>query len=450
MSHTMETKALHGWGRWPVRRCSTAPLDPDTALALAEGRTSLSRGMGRSYGDVALNPKLTLDAVPRDRLLSFDADTGELIAEAGVTLKKIIDTFLPKGWFPPITPGTKFVTLGGLIAADAHGKNHHGHGSFGDHVGWFDLLCADGEIRRCSPQSNADLFNASIGGCGLTGHILTVSLRLMPVETAWIAQETKPARNLSEAIDIFENSHAAPYSVAWIDCLASGEDQGRSLVMLGSHAKLDELKTSDQKRTPLTIPERRIKRMPIDAPSWALNRYSLKAFNALYYRAGLKNEGHSIVDYDTYFYPLDAIRDWNRLYGKRGFAQYQCALPLETSPEGLSHLLDAIASAGKGSFLAVLKRFGKGAPERLLSFPMEGYTLALDFAVSSATLTLLDELDEITLAHGGRLYLAKDSRMTQATFEQGYADSLDQFRALRRDTGADKAFSSLLSQRLGL
>ncbi|MEL7182060.1 MAG: FAD-binding oxidoreductase [Pseudomonadota bacterium] len=443
-------KPLSGWGRWPVRSCHAADLDPKTALGLAGTGTGLTRGMGRSYGDVALNPNLTLAGTARDRLLSFDGTTGDLVAEAGVTLATLLELFVPRGWFPPITPGTKFVTLGGLVAADAHGKNHHGQGSFGDHVSWFDLLCADGEVRRCSPQSNPDLFRATIGGVGLTGHILVVALRLMPIETAWIAQETRPAANLDAALEIFEASHGATYSVAWIDCLATGAAQGRSLVMLGEHATEADLKTSDQRRKPLALPPRRTKRMPVDAPSWALNTLSIRAFNALYYRAGVRAEAQSLVDYDSYFYPLDAIRDWNRLYGRRGFAQYQCALPLDTSRDGLSALLSAIAAAGKGSFLAVLKRFGAGAPDRPLSFPMEGYTLALDFAVSPSTLTLLDQLDEITLAHGGRLYLAKDSRMTQATFEAGYGAGLDDFRALRRHTGADRAFSSLLSQRLAL
>ncbi|MEP3344955.1 MAG: FAD-binding oxidoreductase [Litoreibacter sp.] len=442
-------KTLSGWGRWPKRDCHTDTLDPQTALPLAGTDTGLTRGMGRSYGDAALNPDLTLMGTARNRITSFDAETGELVAEAGVTLQDILEAFVPRGWFPPVTPGTKFVTLGGLVAADAHGKNHHGHGSFGDHVLWLDLLCADGETRRCAPDQNAGLFRATIGGVGLTGHILTVALRLLPVESAWIVQETKPAANLDEALEIFEMSQDATYSVAWIDCLATGEAQGRSLVMLGEHATMADL-SAEQKSAPLTLPPNKKKRMPLDAPSWALNKWTIRAFNALYYRSGKKAPPREVVDYDSYFYPLDAIDDWNRLYGARGFAQYQCALPLDTARDGLSALLQEISDAGMGSFLAVLKRFGKGAPDRPLSFPMEGYTLALDFALSPQSLTLLDRLDEIVVAREGRLYLAKDSRMTQATFEAGYGPALDQFRAIRTETGADRAFSSLLSKRLGL
>lgn len=441
---------LSGWGRWPRRDCNTAPLDQKTAIPLgAQNGSAITYGMGRSYGDVAMNPAMTLMGVSRNRILEFNALTGDLVAEAGVTLADLLETFVPRGWFPPVTPGTKFVSLGGLVAADAHGKNHHGSGSFGDHVSWFDLLCADGEVRRCSSQSNVDLYHATIGGQGLTGHLLTVALRLSNVPSAWIVQETKPAANLDEAIAIFEASHDATYSVAWIDCLATGAAQGRSLVLLGEHAQPSDLDRA-QKTNPFYIPARGKKKMPMDAPSWALNKWTIRAFNEMYYRAGVKSDPISVVDYDTYFYPLDAISEWNRLYGPRGFAQYQNVLPLETARDGLAEMLDAIAKAGMGSFLAVLKRFGPGDTNRPLSFPIEGYTLALDFAASPEAFTLLDRLDEITVACGGRLYLAKDSRMTQATFEAGYGGNLDQFRDVRQKYGAEDAFGSLLSKRLGL
>ena len=443
-------ETLSGWGRWPSRACVTAPLDPATALELApEGKGAVARGMGRSYGDPAMNPAMTLKGCGRNRMLSFDEATGELVAEAGVTSEEIIDVFLPRGWFLPVTPGTKFVTLGGLVAADAHGKNHHKTGSFGDHLLWFDLLCADGEIRRCSPQSEADLFRATIGGMGLTGHILTVGLKLMPVPSAWVRQRTIPAPNLDAAIEAFEENYDATYSVAWIDCLATGKERGRSLVLVGEHAEPEELERAYRAR-PYAYPRRPVKTMPLDAPSWALNRYTIKAFNQVYYKAGAAKPEVEVVDFDRYFYPLDAILEWNRLYGSRGFAQYQCALPLETSRDGLLAQLEAISEAGLGSFLAVLKRFGPGAPDRPLSFPIEGYTLALDFALSPKALTLLDQLDEITVACGGRIYLAKDSRMSQSTLRAGYGEALEAFRAVRHATGADTAFTSLLSKRLDL
>ena len=440
---------LYGWGRWPKRACETKPLDatPPAARGL-NGSGLIVRGLGRSYGDIAMNPGLTLKGAGRNRILSFDEESGLLVAQSGLCTADLIDVFLERGWFPPVTPGTKFATLAGLVAVDAHGKNHHKDGSFGDHVAWFDLLCADGETRRCARDENTALFNATIGGNGLTGEILTVAVKLLPVQSAWINQRTLPAANLDAAIELFEGNLEATYSVAWIDCLATGAARGRSLVLVGEHALPSDLPGGQAK--PFDYPRRATKRMPMDAPAWALNTYSIRAFNHVYYRAGLRAPEFQTVDYDRYFYPLDAIHEWNRLYGRRGFAQYQCALPLETSRDGMLELLEKISASGMGSFLAVLKRFGKGAPERLLSFPMEGYTLALDFPLSPASLTLMDELDEITCAHGGRLYLAKDSRMSQATFEAGYGDAVDAFRTLRAETGARDVFHSLMSKRLSL
>lgn len=440
---------LSGWGRWPRRACDVAtPSAPDgVAAALGDG-SAIPRGLGRAYGDSALNPERTVSTARLDRFVSFDAATGELVAEAGVSLGQIIETFLPQGFFPAVTPGTKFVTLGGAIAADVHGKNHHVAGAFGDHVAWLDLTGPDGESLRCSPRKNADLFRATIGGMGLTGVITRTALRLIPVETGWIRQRTVVAENLDAAIEAFEENLDTTYSVAWIDCLASGDARGRSLVYLGEHACADDpdLPMGD----PLRPASRRKKRVPMDAPSWALNRLSVRAFNHLYFRAGQRAPESQLIDWDTYFYPLDAILEWNRIYGRRGFAQYQCALPLETSRDGLARMLDTIAAAGLGSFLAVLKRFGKGATNRPLSFPIEGYTLALDFPLSPAALTLMDRLDEITLAHDGRLYLAKDSRMTQRTFEQSYGARHKAFTRVRTKQSGTDRFQSLQSRRLGL
>lgn len=440
---------LSGWGRWPRRTCDVAtPAGPDKVVAALGTGSAIARGLGRAYGDSAMNPERTVSTARLDRFISFDAATGELVAEAGVSLGQIIETFLPLGFFPPVTPGTKFVTLGGAIAADVHGKNHHGAGAFGDHVLWLDLTGPDGGNLRCSTEENTDLFRATIGAMGLTGVITRAAIRLIPVETGWIRQRTVVAENLEAAIETFEANLDVTYSVAWIDCLASGDAQGRSLVYLGEHARADDpdLPTGDL----LNPPARRKKKVPIDAPSWALNRLSVRAFNHLYFRAGQRAPESQLIDWDTYFYPLDAVLEWNRIYGARGFAQYQCALPLEASRAGLSALLDTIAAAGLGSFLAVLKRFGKGAANRPLSFPIEGYTLALDFPMSLAALTLMDRLDEITLGHGGRLYLAKDSRMTQHTFEESYATRRQAFTRIRNKLPGAERFQSLQSKRLGL
>lgn len=449
-------REISGWGRWPRRRCRVAaPASPEAAAALlaeAEG-PAIPRGLGRGYGDCAMAPALTLSSRRLDRMLAFDPTTGVLEAEAGVSLGAVIATFLPRGFFPAVTPGTKFVTLGGAIAADVHGKNHHGAGSFGDHVDWLDLTGPDGATRRCSRGENPDLFAATLGGMGLTGLVARAAIRLRPVETAWIRQRTLPAPDLDAAIAAFEANLDATYSVAWIDCLARGASRGRSLVQLGEHARAAELAPDlapERRAAPLEAPRRPSRRAPFDAPGWALNPLSVRAFNGLYWRAGLRGPRERLTDWDSYFYPLDSLLEWNRIYGRRGFAQYQSALPLAAAREALAEQLEAIAASGLGSFLAVLKRFGPGAPDRPLSFPIEGYTLALDFPLTSEALTLMDRLDEITLAAGGRIYLAKDARMTQATFEAAYGAGRTAFARLIAAQGGAGRFGSLQSRRLGL
>ena len=438
---------ISGWGRFPKADCRISfPRDEKSLRNLVLSGPSIARGNGRSYGDSALNQALTIDLTGFNRMIAFDPDTGVLTVEAGVILGEIIQAFLPRGWFPSVTPGTKFVTIGGMIAADVHGKNHHKHGSFGNFVEWIDLMVADGSVLRCSQTENPDLFAFTIGGMGLTGVILRAALRLTPVESGWIRQRTIPARCLDEAIDVFERSADWTYSVAWIDCLAPKNMLGRSFVILGEHARREEL-SDGQRLDPYRVKVKRKRRMPFDAPQFALNRYSVRAFNAIYYAKGRQSAGDSLIDWDSYFYPLDAILGWNRIYGRRGFAQFQCVLPLSTATRGITELLRAISIAGQGSFLAVLKRMG--AQESRFSFPMEGYTLALDFPASAASLALMEQLDAITVAYGGRFYLAKDARMSSATLEA--ADPrLAAFREMRRASGAAASFSSLQSQRLSL
>ena len=430
----MSTRTLSGWGRYPVLPCAT--VEPDTAAqAAAPPAPVIARGNGRSYGDSSLGPGGTLLTRRLDHILAFDPATGVLTCEAGTLLADIFHLFVPRGWLAPVTPGTKWVTVGGMIAADVHGKNHHGAGSFGEHVHWLDLALGDGRVLRCSRTEHPDLFAATCGGMGLTGVILAASFAMMPIPSAWIAQTVERAPDLDRALAIFDAAQHWTYSVAWVDCLASGGDLGRSVVFLGEHAE-----------GPAQLPARRVRRLPFDLPQAALNRYSISAFNALYYRR--QREGAGRVDLDTYFYPLDALLDWNRMYGRRGFTQYQCVLPLEASRAGLSALLQLAAREGNASFLAVLKRLGRES-FGLLSFPMEGYTLTLDFPVNAATLRLLDRFDEIVAAHGGRLYLAKDARMGAPMLQSGYK-RLDEFRAVRRRYGVEQRFRSAQSDRLGL
>lgn len=439
---------LSGWGNFPRPQAQLhAPRDVAALQELIAANPSvIARGNGRAYGDSAVGVPATLHMRHFNHMVSFDAEDGVLVAESGVLLADIISALLPRGWFPLVVPGTKLITLGGAIAADVHGKNHHKDGSFRNCVQWLELVGADGRIRHCSAQENPELFNWTMGGMGLTGVILRAAIRLRRVDTGWIRQQTLPAANLDQAIALFEDAQDATYSVAWIDCLSRGDGLGRSLVMLGEHAEPQELDARAAAQ-PFHVPLGRKRQVPPLFPSFALNRYSVGAFNALYHWRGSRAAGQVITSYDSYFFPLDALLGWNRIYGRKGFAQFQCVLPLTTAREGLHQLLSTISEAGQGSFLAVLKRLG--AQDSPLSFPMEGYTLALDFPVNCRSLALLEALDQITISHGGRFYLAKDSRMRKETLQAADPRAAD-FAAMRQSSGLHPAFQSAQSQRLSL
>lgn len=438
---------LSGWGRYPRIDCPLVrPREPEDLPALLGQGPLIARGNGRAYGDAALSHQAVLDMRGFNRMLAFDAEDGVLVAEAGVLLAEVIDVFLPRGWFPAVTPGTKFVTLGGAIAADVHGKNHHRDGAFSACVDWVEVMGPDGTVRRASRVDNADLFAWTCGGMGLTGVILRAAIRLKRVETGWIRQTGIAAPHLAAAMDLFEASHEATYSVAWIDCLSSGRALGRSIVMLGEHACHAELRDPQREDRFVTRPRRK-KTVPFDFPRFALNSLSVRAFNQLYYGMGRWKAGEGLIDYDSYFYPLDALLEWNRIYGKAGFAQFQCVLPLAASAEGMKALLTAIARSGQGSFLAVLKRMG--AQDSRFSFPMEGYTLALDFPVRGGTAALFTELERIVVDHGGRFYLAKDAFLSAATLRAADPRTAA-FAAMRHVSGAAPRFVSALSERLEL
>ncbi|MQW86420.1 FAD-binding oxidoreductase [Sinorhizobium saheli] len=439
---------LSGWGRFPVVDAQVyVPRDVEALQELVASKPSvIARGCGRAYGDSAINSSATIDMRRLNRMLGFDPKTGQLIAEAGVVLCDIIAAFLPRGWFPMVTPGTKFVTLGGMIAADVHGKNHRRHGSFRGCVDWIEVMGADGSIQRCSRESHVELFEHTLGGMGLTGIILRAAVRLRAVETGWIRQTTIPAPNLRSAMTALERAQDSTYSVAWIDCLGTGENLGRSLVFLGDHASAPDLPIH-RSLHPFATPAKRKLSVPFNFPCFALNRFSLRTFNSLYYRVGAWNRGQQLVDWDSYFYPLDAVADWHRIYGRKGLAQFQCALPLSGSEEGLSALLQAVAKASAGSFLAVLKRFGP--QESRISFPMEGYSLALDFPITAKISDLLANLDRITIEHGGRFYLAKDSRMSAETLRAS-DDRVGSFVRMRAESGWKTSFQSAQAERLVL
>jgi len=439
-------KQLSGWGRYPVQECIT--WRPEKASGLYLATPMISRGQGRSYGDAALNENGNVVLTERvNRFLQFDHETGKLRAEAGVTLAEIIDVCLPKGWFLPVTPGTKFVSLGGCIAADVHGKNHHRDGAFSSAVESFSLIIADGSVLNCSRSENSDVFRATIGGMGLTGVIRDVSFNLRPVESAHVMAQHQQAADLEQAFALLaDDATVNDYTVAWIDCLARGRHLGRSVVMHGRHAASDELPAG---KSPFDIGARKSRSLPMDFPSFALNSVSVSLFNAVYYRREGRKQKPFVTDIDRYFYPLDSIHHWNRLYGKRGFVQYQCVLPTDTAFEGIEHILEQLSASRRASFLAVLKRLG---PESggLLSFPMAGYTLALDLPVRGKDLfALLDRLDEIVIKAGGRVYLAKDARLGRDSFEAMYP-RVSEWRAVKQRIDPDNHFDSSMARRLGL
>ena len=439
---------LTGWGRYPRHFTSVfRPLDVHEVTKLqATLPLHVARGNGRAYGDAAIGEEATVDCRYLAGIGEFDQSTGCLTVGAGVLLSSILTAFLRRGFFPPVVPGTRYVTVGGMIAADVHGKNHHSVGGFGRFLDSIELVLPSGEQQTCSTSQNADLFSATIGGMGLTGTIVEARFRLHPIETGWIRQQTIVAKDLGEALRALAAHDQSTYSVAWIDCLARGSSLGRSLIYLGEHASKAELSGLDSDRPiyPNTKPGRFS--VPFDLPSFALNRLSVGAFNQLYFWRGARNAGvDHMVPWDRYFFPLDGIENWNRIYGRRGFLQHQCVIPEANAPKVLGDILERVAARGEASFLTVLKKLGLATG--LLSFPMPGYTLTLDFAISEGIFPFLDEIDRLVVDGGGRLYLAKDGRQSPETFERGYP-GLGNFREIRRAIGADRSLQSRQSKRL--
>ncbi len=435
----MKHQNFQSWGRYPKVPNTVHEFNQpeDLQVLISQYKQQIPYGNGRSYGDSALNEEL-IYMKPHRYIKEFDEDAGVLHCESGLLLSEILDVFVSRGWFLVATPGTKFVTVGGAIASDVHGKNHHLVGAFSDSLIEFTLMLPNGEIKTCSKTKNVELFQATCGGMGLTGVILDVKLYLQPIKSAQINQTTIKTKNLAETFAAFDEYADATYSVAWIDCMAKGDQLGRCLLMLGEHAEGGGLDYAGSSKL----------NMPIELPSKTLNNYTVKAFNALYYGKVRKSKLRNQIGIDPFFYPLDSITNWNRIYGRNGFTQYQFVLPQESSEAGLTKILQQIASSGKGSFLAVLKLFGKGN-ENWLSFPKKGYTLALDFKIEASVFELLDKLDDIVVEHGGRIYLAKDGRISRSNFETGY-DKIDQFRELREKYQMNEHFNSVQSNRLGL
>jgi len=400
------------WGGYPHIQQQLVALH-DRRQSLPVGAV-LPYGNGRSYGDSCLNARgVVVSTEALDKFIAFDTVSGRVSCEAGVTLQQIIDVALPRGWFLPATPGTKFVTVGGAIANDVHGKNHHVEGTFGCHLLRFELLRSDGSRMLCSATENAGHFQATIGGLGLTGMILWAELQLKPVSNNAIDVETIKYAHLRDFFALSaESDRDYEYTVAWVDCVASGAQLGRGHFMRGNHAPAGAVNMAS-KSGRLAV--------PLTPPVSLINQWTLKAFNQLYYHRQQAPRKQARVHYDPFFYPLDGIQQWNRIYGRNGFLQFQCVVPTHNSESCIAELLQRICQARFGSFLAVLKIFGAKRSPGLLSFPLPGATLALDFPfVEGKTLPLFAQLDEVVMQAGGRLYPAKDAAMSRATFQRGY------------------------------
>ncbi|HVE69290.1 MAG TPA: FAD-binding oxidoreductase [Solirubrobacteraceae bacterium] len=418
----------------------------ERALSSAGPRGVLPRGLGRAYGDAAQNAGgAVLDMTALRRFHDVDVRNGRVTVDAGLSLDELIGALLPLGWFPRVVPGTRYVTVGGAIASDIHGKNHHGEGGFADHVESLELLTPAGERVLAAPGD--DVFRATAGGMGLTGVVLRATLRLMPVATSWVREDVERARDLDDAMARMASGDAGyRYSVAWIDCLARGGALGRSVLMRGDHATLDELPARRRAR-PLEPPPPARLSAPPWAPNGLLRRSTVGAFNELYFRRAPRMERGRLVALQPFFFPLDAIRGWNRMYGSRGFLQYQFVVPFGAE-DALREAVERLARSGAASFLAVLKRFGGG--RGLLSFPVEGWTLALDLPASAPGLpSLLDGLDELVAGAGGRVYLSKDSRLRPDVLGAMYPE-LSDWQAIRARLDPLERMRSDLSRRLGL
>lgn len=432
-------RQLSGWGG------ISAPgveRQSENLEAITRG-VSLTRGLGRSYGDSSLpttSHPLVATSTLADRILSFDPDTGDLHAEAGFSVRDLMRLFLPRGWVTPVSPGTQFVTLGGMVAADVHGKNHHRDGTIGRHVRRLRLRVGTGEIVECSPAVEPELFWATVGGMGLTGHILDVTLRLVRVPSPWITGFARRIGDIDEFVAALKQTASEwPYTMGWIDCLSRGRHMGRGVLYCGRWATKEEAPAHFPK-SPLRLG------VPFMCPSWVMGRFVGRAFNEIYYRAHRVRAKTRIMHPEPFFYPLDSIQNWNRLYGRRGFTQYQCVLPDTAGQGAVRDLVELLTYIGGASFLCVIKDCGDEG-QGLLSFPRRGVSIALDLPIRDNTQRVVDDLNEFVVNAGGRIYLAKDAFTRRAHFLQ-MEPRLDRFEAVRRKWDPQGVIQSAQSVRL--
>ncbi|MDX2022880.1 MAG: FAD-binding oxidoreductase [Deltaproteobacteria bacterium] len=431
--------AAESWGRM----VGVGQLVASDDLARDTVNAALSRGLGRSYGDSSL-PAAPTDKVVQtplaDRVLAFDTVSGLMKVEAGFCLDELNRLFLRQGWFTPVTPGTKFVTVGGMVASDVHGKNHHRNGCFGEHVTWMKLRLANNDVVECSPSMNTDLFDATIGGMGLTGHILEVEFRMERIASPWIWMESRQVPSIDDFLrGLKEAGPAWPMTMGWIDCVSRGKLMGRGILMMGRWATPAEA----PKAPP---PEKHKLSLPFNLPSWALNRLTARAFNELYYRVHGRKMKRGVVHPDSFFYPLDAIHHWNRGYGKKGFTQYQCVLPEHAGLQAPRQFLELLTGFGLASPLCVIKDCGAQG-RGLLSFPMPGTSIAVDLPIRSNTATVVAALNKFVIEKGGRMYLTKDNFTTAEDF-RAMEPRLPAFEEVRRKWDPQRRLRSAQSVRM--
>jgi decaprenylphospho-beta-D-ribofuranose 2-oxidase len=443
----VQEEVLSGWGNIP-RSSSKVVYARDAAdIRTVLDKEILPRGLGRSYADQATNlNNLVLKMEKMNHFLAFDQEKGILTCEAGASLEEIINHLTPRGWFPMITPGTKYVTVGGAIANDIHGKAHHVDGTFVNCVIDFTILLANGQIVRASRDENSDLFWANFGGLGLLGTILTATIQLRRISTTYFNQSSIPAKNLDAMLDaIDEADKKYAYSVAWIDPLAKGSRLGRGVLTTGNHADVKDL-PSKFKDNPLKLGKKPKLTVPFYLPAFALNTFTVSILDiALYW---LQKSAPSISHYENFFYPLDMINEWNRGYGKRGFIQYQFVIPMTNGKENIRKILTEISKSGCVPFLNVLKKFGKDQGG-LLSFPFEGYTFAIDFPITPPLKAFTKKMDRMVLEMGGRIYLGKDAYLDESTFKAMYPQ-YTKWLEIKKKYDPQNVFTSDLARRIGL
>ena len=432
---------LNNWGKYPLTDAKLYPLNSypaaKSALQQLSGQALIPRGNGRCYGDSALQQRV-ISTLKLNKLLQLDKEAATIRLQAGVLLEDLLSVIVPKGLFLPVVPGTRLITIGGAIAANVHGKNHHLAGAFGRYVQSFKLLTAEGQVLLCSTTENEMLFKNTIGGMGTTGIILEATLQLSRIETAYYQQQSYPATSLPHLMELFEQYQSQPYLVAWIDGLATGKQLGRGVLHTGRPCNREELDAGVFPDLLKVHPPARLS-IPSFVPSWLLQPIVLRLNNA-FYRWNNRKPVHQTKHYASFFFPLDAIKHWNNLYGKKGLLQYQFVLPLASAQEGTKTILATIQASGLCPYLVVLKKMGESSPHAAATdFPMPGYSLAVDFKYSAKVLDLLHQLDEIVIQHRGRIYLTKDARLPAAAFKKMYPDAV---------LHSPEIFRSLQSERL--